>query len=40
MLAHEPLVQLLVYIAILVAMYVLMRIARPSPRKPMPAAAE
>jgi high-affinity iron transporter len=32
--------QLLVYIAILIAMYVLMRIARPSPRSPMPAAAE
>jgi high-affinity iron transporter len=32
--------QLIVYVAILVAMYVLMRIARPSPRSPMPAAAE
>jgi len=32
--------QLLVYVAILIAMYVLMRIARPSPRSPMPAAAE
>jgi high-affinity iron transporter len=32
--------QLIVYVAILVAMYVLMRIARPSPRQPMPAAAE
>ena len=32
--------QLLVYVAILIAMYVLMRIARPSPRGPMPAAAE
>jgi high-affinity iron transporter len=32
--------QLLVYVAILIAMYVLMRIARPSPRNPMPAAAE
>ncbi len=32
--------QLLVYAAILIAMYVLMRIARPSPRSPMPAAAE
>ncbi len=32
--------QLLVYVAILIAMYILMRIARPSPRRPMPAAAE
>jgi high-affinity iron transporter len=32
--------QLLVYAAVLVAMYILMRIARPSPRAPMPAAAE
>ena len=32
--------QLIVYVAILVAMYVLMRIARPSSRTPMPAAAE
>jgi high-affinity iron transporter len=32
--------QLLVYVAILIAMYVLMRIARPSPRRPMPAAAK
>src|SRR4029078_2211270 len=32
--------QLLVYVAILIAMYVLMRIARPSPRNPMPASAE
>jgi high-affinity iron transporter len=32
--------QLLVYVAILIAMYVLMRIARPSSRSPMPAAAE
>ena len=32
--------QLLVYVAILIAMYILMRIARPSPRSPMPAAAE
>jgi high-affinity iron transporter len=33
--------QLLVYAAVLVAMYILMRIARPSPpRTPMPAAAE
>jgi high-affinity iron transporter len=32
--------QLLVYAAVLVAMYILTRIARPSPRRPMPAAAE
>jgi len=32
--------QLLVYVAILIAMYILMRIARPSPRSPIPAAAE
>jgi high-affinity iron transporter len=32
--------QLLVYAAVLVAMYILMRIARPSSRTPMPAAAE
>src|SRR5689334_729601 len=32
--------QLLVYAAVLVAMYILMRIARPSPRTPIPAAAE
>jgi high-affinity iron transporter len=32
--------QLLVYAAVLVVMYILMRIARPSPRTPMPAAAE
>jgi high-affinity iron transporter len=32
--------QIVVYVAILVAMYILMRIARPSPRRPMPAAAE
>jgi high-affinity iron transporter len=32
--------QLLVYAAVLVVMYTLMRIARPSPRTPMPAAAE
>lgn len=32
--------QLLVYAAVLVVMYILMRIARPSPRAPMPAAAE
>jgi high-affinity iron transporter len=32
--------QLLVYVAILIAMYILMRIARPSPRSPLPAAAE
>ncbi|HEY7230088.1 MAG TPA: FTR1 family protein [Pseudolabrys sp.] len=32
--------QLLVYVAILIAMYILMRIARPSPRRPLPAAAE
>jgi high-affinity iron transporter len=32
--------QLLVYAAVLVAMYILMRIARPSRRTPMPAAAE
>src|SRR4249919_421285 len=32
--------QLVVYVAILIAMYVLMRIARPSSRNPMPAAAE
>jgi high-affinity iron transporter len=32
--------QLIVYVAILVAMYVLTRIARPSPRSSMPAAAE
>ena len=32
--------QLLVYAAVLVAMYILIRIARPSPRTPVPAAAE
>jgi len=32
--------QLLVYAAVLVVMYILMRIARPSPRRPIPAAAE
>jgi high-affinity iron transporter len=32
--------QLLVYIAILIAMFLLMRVARPSPRARMPAAAE
>jgi high-affinity iron transporter len=32
--------QLLVYAAVLVAMYILMRIARPPPRTPIPAAAE
>jgi len=32
--------QLLVYAAVLVLMYILMRIARPSPRTPVPAAAE
>jgi high-affinity iron transporter len=32
--------QLLVYVAVLIAMYILMRIARPSSRTPMPAAAE
>jgi high-affinity iron transporter len=32
--------QLLVYVAILIAMYILMRIARPSPRRSLPAAAE
>jgi len=32
--------QLLVYVAVLVAMYILMRIARPPSRTPMPAAAE
>jgi len=32
--------QLLVYAAVLVAMYILMRIARPTPRTPIPAAAE
>jgi high-affinity iron transporter len=32
--------QLLVYVAILIAMYILMRIARPPPRTPIPAAAE
>jgi high-affinity iron transporter len=32
--------QLLVYFAVLVVMYILMRIARPSPPTPMPAAAE
>ena len=32
--------QLLVYVAILIAMFLLMRVARPSPRARMPAAAE
>ncbi len=32
--------QLVVYIATLIAMYLLMRIARPGPRQPVPAAAE
>jgi high-affinity iron transporter len=32
--------QLIVYVGILIAMYILMRIARPSPRSPVPAAAE
>ena len=32
--------QLLVYVAVLIAMYILMRIARPSSRTPVPAAAE
>ena len=32
--------QLVVYIAILIAMFLLMRIARPSPRRHLPAAAE
>jgi high-affinity iron transporter len=32
--------QLIVYVGILVAMYILMKIARPPPRTPMPAAAE
>ena len=32
--------QLLVYVAVLIAMYILMRVARPSSRTPMPAAAE
>jgi hypothetical protein len=32
--------QLLLYAAVLAVMYILMRIARPSPRTRMPAAAE